>query len=393
MTRKLSTRAGGAVLTSLLLGLAVLMTSGGAASAATLPAGSVALSSWAPQVQLSVTEVANKFGVPVYTRPGHQPDEAHAGDFMTYTDSAKGTQLAQFAIDNSKRLGILYVIFQQRIAQSPGFGWTPMKDLGSPTANHMDHVHLAFVESFTYSAGAAAPSSAPAPAPAPSSAAPSSSAPSSAPKTDYPASSSAPSSSAPSTDAAAPSAAPSSSSRWGGERAAWTRPTTTTPAPSSSPAPTSTAPSSSPAPSSSAPATSTAPTSTAPAAGLTALEQDAFNRINAERAKAGCAALTVDPKIQAVARAHSEDMRDRNYFDHATPEGVSPAQRLTQGGVSWRSMGENIARGQRDAATVVTGWMNSSGHRANIVNCGFKTSGLGVATGGNGPYWTQDFVG
>jgi uncharacterized protein YkwD len=231
MTRKLSTRAGGAVLTSLLLGLAVLMTSGGSASAATLPAGSVALSSWAPS-------------------------------------------------------------------------------------------------------------------------------------------------------SSAPSAAPSSSSRWGGERAAWTRPTTTTPAPSSSPAPTS-----------SAPATSTAPTSTAPAAGLTALEQDAFNRINAERAKAGCAALTVDPKIQAVARAHSEDMRDRNYFDHATPEGVSPAQRLTQGGVSWRSMGENIARGQRDAATVVTGWMNSSGHRANIVNCGFKTSGLGVATGGNGPYWTQDFVG
>lgn len=157
--------------------------------------------------------------------------------------------------------------------------------------------------------------------------------------------------------------------------AAWTwtpRPTTTAPAPSSTPAP------------------STTP---APTGGLTALEQDAWNRINAERAKAGCAALVYDQKIEDVARAHSVDMRDRNYFDHATPEGVSPAQRLTNAGVQWNRMGENIARGQRDAATVVTGWMNSSGHRANILNCGFTRSGLGVATGGNGPYWTQDFVG
>jgi uncharacterized protein YkwD len=159
----------------------------------------------------------------------------------------------------------------------------------------------------------------------------------------------------------------------------WPRPTTTAPAPTSS----SPAPSSTPAPT----------TSPAPTGGLTALEQDAWNRINAERTKAGCAALIYDQKIEDVARAHSVDMRDRNYFDHSTPEGVSPAQRLTNAGVPWRSMGENIARGQRDAATVVTGWMNSSGHRANILNCGFTRSGLGVATGGNGPYWTQDFVG
>jgi uncharacterized protein YkwD len=112
--------------------------------------------------------------------------------------------------------------------------------------------------------------------------------------------------------------------------------------------------------------------------------------VNQRRAEAGCGAVTADPALAAVARAHSADMRDRGYFAHDTPEGLSPFDRAEAAGVSY-ARAENIAYGQADAAAVMTAWMNSAGHRANILNCSLSKLGVGVAEGPGGPWWTQLF--
>jgi uncharacterized protein YkwD len=113
---------------------------------------------------------------------------------------------------------------------------------------------------------------------------------------------------------------------------------------------------------------------------------------NAERASAGCPALTVNGTLTSIALAHSKDMAARNYFDHASPEGKSPFDRMTDAGYAFRAAAENIAAGQRTPEDVVRAWMNSAGHRANILNCGLRQIGVGYATGGRfGTYWTQDF--
>ena len=113
---------------------------------------------------------------------------------------------------------------------------------------------------------------------------------------------------------------------------------------------------------------------------------------NAQRAGAGCPALTVDATLTSVAQAHSQDMAVRRYFDHNSPDGRSPFDRMTAAGYQFRAAAENIAAGQRTPQEVVTAWMNSAGHRANILNCGLTQIGVGYATGGSyGSYWTQDF--
>src|SRR5205814_8113303 len=81
----------------------------------------------------------------------------------------------------------------------------------------------------------------------------------------------------------------------------------------------------------------------------------------------------------------------RHYFDHTTPEGVSFAKRITDAGYRWSAAAENIAAGQQTPAKVMEAWMNSPGHRANILNCGYVNIGIGLAVGGRTPYWTQDF--
>ncbi len=102
-------------------------------------------SAWAPHVRPVVAEVVQTFGVPtVYTRPGHSPTQELAADFMVYDNLAMGDAVAQFVIDNAARLNVDYVIWQQRIFMIGGSSWTPMEDRGSPTANHMDHVHVSF---------------------------------------------------------------------------------------------------------------------------------------------------------------------------------------------------------------------------------------------------------
>jgi uncharacterized protein YkwD len=113
---------------------------------------------------------------------------------------------------------------------------------------------------------------------------------------------------------------------------------------------------------------------------------------NVERAKVGCVALRWNTKLASAAQAHSTDMRDHGYFSHTSLDGRTAFDRIKAAGYSYRQAAENIAAGQPTAAAVVKAWMGSSGHRANILNCGLKDLGVGYARGGSyGHYWTQDF--
>ena len=151
----------------------------------------------------------------------------------------------------------------------------------------------------------------------------------------------------------------------------------------SAPAPTPAAPRPNPpAPSTAAPA---------PSGGVTT---QVVTLTNAERAKAGCGPLTVDATLTAVAQAHSQDMATNDYFDHNSQDGRTPFDRMTAAGYRYSTAAENIAAGQRTPQDVMTAWMNSPGHRANILNCALKEIGVGYATGSSsqyGVYWTQDF--
>ncbi len=113
--------------------------------------------------------------------------------------------------------------------------------------------------------------------------------------------------------------------------------------------------------------------------------------VNEERASAGCGPLTDDSLLRAAAQGHSEDMAARDFFDHTNPDGEDPGQRITAAGYRWSTYGENIAKGQQTAESVMTSWMNSPGHRANILNCDFKNIGVGIHNGSGGPWWTQNF--
>jgi uncharacterized protein YkwD len=114
--------------------------------------------------------------------------------------------------------------------------------------------------------------------------------------------------------------------------------------------------------------------------------------VNSRRADAGCGPLTANATLTSVARAHSADMAARGFFSHTNPDGLDPFERMRAAGYNGRIMGENIAAGFTTADAVMNAWMNSSGHRANILNCAFQEIGVGKATGGSfGTYWTQDF--
>ncbi|KDN87271.1 CAP domain-containing protein [Kitasatospora cheerisanensis] len=171
-------------------------------------------------------------------------------------------------------------------------------------------------------------------------------------------------------------------------------------APSGSPSPSPSAkPSVSAPPSSQAPVPAP-PVSSAPAASPTAaaaakrsadLGQQVLDLVNVQRAQAGCPAMRSNAKLAAAAQEQSDDMAARSFFDHTNPDGDGPQQRIDAAGYEWSGWGENIARGQKDAAAVMNSWMNSPGHRANILNCKFTELGVGVHQGSGGPWWTQDF--
>jgi uncharacterized protein YkwD len=140
-----------------------------------------------------------------------------------------------------------------------------------------------------------------------------------------------------------------------------------------------------------APATTAVPQ--ADAATLTG-QQQVIQLVNAQRVKAGCRALRVDLRLVRAAQAHSIDMARRRYFSHTTPDGRTFVQRIRAQGYTGSPLGENIAAGYPTASAVMTAWMKSPGHRANILNCRYTYIGVGSAIGGPyGYYWTQDFGG
>ena len=130
-----------------------------------------------------------------------------------------------------------------------------------------------------------------------------------------------------------------------------------------------------------------------PAQSLGDYEQQVVNLVNQERAAAGLPALKVNDKLAGVAGKKAEDLRDGNYFDHNSPTYGSPFDMMKQFGITYSSAGENIAKGQKTPEAVMNGWMNSSGHKANILNSSFTEIGVGYVTDSNGTtYWVQMFI-
>ncbi|NDI34948.1 CAP domain-containing protein [Chengkuizengella sediminis] len=124
---------------------------------------------------------------------------------------------------------------------------------------------------------------------------------------------------------------------------------------------------------------------------LNAYEQEVVDLTNAERAKYGLSPLKVDEQLSEVARIKSADMQSNRYFDHTSPTYGSPFDMMKNFGVSYTSAGENIAYGQKTPEEVVNAWMNSDGHRKNILNSSYTHIGVGYVEQGN--YWTQMFIG
>ncbi|MGC7093417.1 CAP domain-containing protein [Amycolatopsis lurida] len=165
--------------------------------------------------------------------------------------------------------------------------------------------------------------------------------------------------------------------------------TTTTPPPSSTAPPSSSEAPPSSSTESSAPTSSEKPKETPkakPADGSKGAQVVAL--VNQERAKAGCGDVGVDDRLVKSAQAHSDDMSARNYFSHTTPEGVTFDQRIKKAGYP-QPGAENIAKGSTTAEQTMKMWMNSEGHRRNILNCELTKLGVGVTT--DGWYWTQNF--
>ena len=122
----------------------------------------------------------------------------------------------------------------------------------------------------------------------------------------------------------------------------------------------------------------------------TSFENQVPSLVNAERAKQGLTALTMNESLRNAARLKSSDMRQNNYFSHTSPTYGSPFEMLKNLGISYQAAAENIAQGYTTPEAVVKGWMNSSGHRANILNSVYTHIGIGYDS--NGHYWTQLFI-
>ncbi|MFG2910500.1 sigma-70 family RNA polymerase sigma factor [Kitasatospora sp. NPDC048286] len=152
-----------------------------------------------------------------------------------------------------------------------------------------------------------------------------------------------------------------------------------TPVPAESPSPTAT------------PTPTPTATRTASATPLPNPERQLVDLVNAERVKAGCAPLRIDPRLHGSAQKHADDMATRGFFDHVTPDGVRTEARITAAGYRWSQWGENLDRGPTTPAAVLARWMDGGIHQSNMLDCGFKDVGVGFAVNSAGtPYWTQD---
>lgn len=126
-------------------------------------------------------------------------------------------------------------------------------------------------------------------------------------------------------------------------------------------------------------------------AAVSAFESEVVRLVNEQRVQNGLKPLTENWELSRVARYKSQDMVDNRYFSHTSPTYGTPFQMIKAFGLSFRTAGENIAYGQRTPQAVVNAWMNSSGHRANILNASYTQIGVGYVA--NGHYWTQMFIG
>ncbi|HAQ41130.1 MAG TPA: hypothetical protein DCM73_10075 [Clostridiales bacterium] len=120
-------------------------------------------------------------------------------------------------------------------------------------------------------------------------------------------------------------------------------------------------------------------------------EKRVVQLVNVEREKNGLQPLTLDSSISNVARTKSKDMSDNNYFAHQSPTHGSAGDMMRNSGINWSAWGENIASGQDTPEEVVNAWMNSEGHKANILSPNFGKIGVGYVNNGT-PYWTQMFT-
>ncbi len=134
--------------------------------------------------------------------------------------------------------------------------------------------------------------------------------------------------------------------------------------------------------------------SATPTGQASAAVNEVLTLVNQQRSQAGCRPLALSGALNELAQDFSEEMAARGFFDHTDPDGKTPWDRAAALGIT-NLGGENIAEGQPDAQAVMDAWMNSPGHRANILNCEYHTIGIGVHynTGSQtgGPWWTQDF--
>lgn len=122
-------------------------------------------------------------------------------------------------------------------------------------------------------------------------------------------------------------------------------------------------------------------------------EKEVFDLINKQRTNNGLAALKNDSEVQRVARIKAQDMVDNNYFSHTSPTYGSPFDMLKSFKISYKTAGENIA-GNSSNSSAVTAWMNSSGHKANILNSNFNYTGIGVVSSNRyGKIYVQMFIG
>lgn len=124
---------------------------------------------------------------------------------------------------------------------------------------------------------------------------------------------------------------------------------------------------------------------------VSAYEAEVIRLVNNIRQQNGLKPLSANWELSRIARYKSQDMLDKGYFSHTSPTYGSPFQMITAFGLSYRTAGENIAKGYATPQAVVNGWMNSSGHRANILNASYQQIGVGYVAQGN--YWTQMFIG
>lgn len=127
---------------------------------------------------------------------------------------------------------------------------------------------------------------------------------------------------------------------------------------------------------------------------FSANQQQVLDLVNKERSKVGARPLVLNKELSNVATTKSQDMINKNYFDHNSPTYGSPFDMMKKFGISYRTAGENIAMGQKSPTEVMNSWMNSDGHRKNILNPDYTELGVGIAKASNGQlYWTQMFIG